>query len=175
MEGASIGFDIRPVNLVDSRRGVCGDAMQLPFASASFDFMLCNAALHHFADPEQALREMRRALRSGGDLLLTVPDGFPETDQPDDYFRFDRAGILAILERTGWSVVKCAPIGGRFWMFSRHLLEWLFKWNRGLRLIIFAVGVPIAGFLLPLACFYADSLETPSRRTLGWSILARKQ
>jgi SAM-dependent methyltransferase len=171
--GRTIGLDLRPLNLADCRRGVCGDAMHLPFAPDSFEFMLCNAALHQFEDPEQALLEMRRTLRPGGELLLTVPDGFPKTDQPDDYFRFDRTAILDILERTGWSIAKCSPIGGRFWMLSRCSLEWLFKWNRGFHLVVFAIVAPVAGLLLPLACFYAGSFETRMSRTLGWAILAR--
>lgn len=44
---------------------VCGDARQLPFATASIDVVTCSQVLHHFDDHEIALvlREMNRVAR----------------------------------------------------------------------------------------------------------------
>jgi SAM-dependent methyltransferase len=47
-----------------------GSAEALPFANATFDRLYTNNALHHFRDPERALREARRVLRAGGAVLL---------------------------------------------------------------------------------------------------------
>ena len=171
-EGGIFGLDLHLSNLGGCENRVCGDALVMPFALASFDFILCNAALHHFKDPTQGLVEMRRVLRPGGKLLLMVPDRFPKTRQPDDYFRFNDKTISHLLQRTGWNVVKCAPIGGRFWTISRRSLEWLFMWARGPELAVFAIAAPVAGILLPLACFYADSFATWGDHTLGWAVQA---
>jgi SAM-dependent methyltransferase len=171
----TIGVDLRLSNLRGCHTHlVSADAMRLPFASGCFDAALCSAALHHFENPEQALTEMHRALREGGELLLTIPDQFPKTKEPDDHWRFDRLSMVAILERTGWKVAMCSPIGGRFWILSRYSLEWLFQWDRGVRLVIFMLAAPVLGFLLPLACFYLDQLVTHNGQTLGWAIVARK-
>lgn len=43
-----------------------GDAERLPFADAQFDGAVTRAALHHFADPQRAIGEIFRVLRSGG-------------------------------------------------------------------------------------------------------------
>jgi ubiquinone/menaquinone biosynthesis C-methylase UbiE len=45
---------------------VRGDAMHLPFASASFDGALCVGGLHQIPDPRAAIREVARVLRPGG-------------------------------------------------------------------------------------------------------------
>jgi SAM-dependent methyltransferase len=172
-EGRVFGLDLDFSNL-DRENRVCGDALALPFVSGSFDFMLCNATLHHVENPERALVEMHRTLRPHGELLLMVPDQFPKTSQPDDYFRFDEKTISALLQNTGWTVVKCSPIGGRFWTMSRYSLEWLFSWSRGPQLAVFAIAAPVAGVLLPLACFYADSFAAYGDRPLGWAIRATK-
>ena len=65
-----------------SRAGItgllAGQAEALPFASTSFDLVLSNEVLEHVADDRQALREIVRVLRSGGRLVLFVPNrGYP--------------------------------------------------------------------------------------------------
>ncbi|MGA2190864.1 MAG: methyltransferase domain-containing protein [Steroidobacteraceae bacterium] len=48
------------------------DAETLAVPDASFDVALCALGLMYMPDPEQALREMRRALRAGGRVSLAV-------------------------------------------------------------------------------------------------------
>jgi ubiquinone/menaquinone biosynthesis C-methylase UbiE len=43
-----------------------GDVARMPFASNSFDFVVCQAAFKNFPDPVAALDEMHRVLRPGG-------------------------------------------------------------------------------------------------------------
>ncbi len=49
-----------------------GSAEELPFPAASFDAVLMNFGLLHVAQPELALAEAHRVLRSGGRLAFTV-------------------------------------------------------------------------------------------------------
>ncbi|MGA1982145.1 MAG: class I SAM-dependent methyltransferase [Acidobacteriaceae bacterium] len=49
---------------------VQGNAAAMPFADSSFDLLVCRAAFKNFAEPAQALREMRRVLRPGGRALI---------------------------------------------------------------------------------------------------------
>jgi SAM-dependent methyltransferase len=46
---------------------------QMPFASESFDLVLCLDVIEHIADDVEALGELRRVARPGGRLLVTVP------------------------------------------------------------------------------------------------------
>ena len=74
------GVDLSPENIAKCpafarARGapadfVAGDAGRLPFAGGSFDTVIANDSLEHFADPEGALRELARVLRPGGSLFL---------------------------------------------------------------------------------------------------------
>jgi SAM-dependent methyltransferase len=52
---------------------VCGDALALPFAEASFDVVFHQGLLEHFRRPQDLLRENHRVLRAGGFLLVDVP------------------------------------------------------------------------------------------------------
>jgi SAM-dependent methyltransferase len=49
---------------------VRGDALDLPFGDSAFDAVCCFAALHLFADPFEALDEMRRVLAPGGRIAV---------------------------------------------------------------------------------------------------------
>jgi ubiquinone/menaquinone biosynthesis C-methylase UbiE len=48
------------------------DAASLALPDAQFDVVLCSLGLMYLPDPAQAVREMRRVLRPGGRLVLSV-------------------------------------------------------------------------------------------------------
>ena len=57
-----------------SRNGIrCEDVQQLSFADGSFDLCTSTEVFEHVPDDCAGLRELRRVLRPGGRLLLTVP------------------------------------------------------------------------------------------------------
>ena len=47
-----------------------GNAAAMPFAIASFDFVVCMAAFKNFSDPIAAINEMHRVLKPGGEALI---------------------------------------------------------------------------------------------------------
>lgn len=50
------------------------DVSSLPFvASGSLDGVLCSSVIEYLPDPAPSLKEMRRVLRPGGRLLISVP------------------------------------------------------------------------------------------------------
>jgi ubiquinone/menaquinone biosynthesis C-methylase UbiE len=54
---------------------VCGSASFLPFQNQIFDYIFCNATLHHVDDVESALYEMLRVLKPGG-CIFTISDSY---------------------------------------------------------------------------------------------------
>src|SRR5262249_53498231 len=52
---------------VDARHG---NASDMPFADASFDFVVCIAAFKNFTDPIGALNEIHRVLKPGGEASI---------------------------------------------------------------------------------------------------------
>jgi SAM-dependent methyltransferase len=61
-----------------SLRTVRADARQLPFEDAEFDVVIAAEVLEHIAEDGAAIAELRRVLRPGGQLAVTVPRWWPE-------------------------------------------------------------------------------------------------
>ena len=55
-----------------------GDATRLPFADDTFDCVVTSEVLEHIQDDVAAISELRRVLKPGGTLGVTVPTWFPE-------------------------------------------------------------------------------------------------
>lgn len=76
------GIDLTPAHVELARNHLAalgltasvvnGDAEQLPFQDACFDFVSSNGVLHHTPDMPAALNEMRRVLRPGGRACIAV-------------------------------------------------------------------------------------------------------
>jgi ubiquinone/menaquinone biosynthesis C-methylase UbiE len=62
---------------------LAGDALSLPFQTASFDVSLCHFVLLWVREPQVALREFRRVTRPGGAVIaLAEPDYGGRIDHP---------------------------------------------------------------------------------------------
>jgi SAM-dependent methyltransferase len=157
-----------------SRLSVLGDAHALPFQSQTFDHVLCQGVLNYLAEPLQALEEMQRVLKPGGDLLLTVPLLWPPAPCPHDYFRFTAEGIEHLLKTAGFDVALVTPVGGYFWMMGRKFIQFLSFFQAGWRLILFPFFAPLFAILLPLICYYLDRFDKNKLATLGYLVLAVK-
>ena len=82
-----------------------GDGHRLPFADATFDLVLACDVLEHLDDDLAAVQEVRRVLRPGGRLLLTVPADptlWSAHDVALDHRRrYTRQTLSAVLEEGG--------------------------------------------------------------------------
>jgi ubiquinone/menaquinone biosynthesis C-methylase UbiE len=55
---------------------VRGDALKMPFKSGSIDFLYHQGLMEHFKDPYPLLSESKSVLKSGGKILVDVPQTF---------------------------------------------------------------------------------------------------
>lgn len=96
----------------DSSPQVLADAALLPFADDSMDIVMATQTLEHVADPAFAVGEFRRVLKPGGVLILTAPFYWPLHEEPFDYYRYTKYGLLHLLESHGFSVHEIRADGG---------------------------------------------------------------
>ncbi len=106
------------------------DVTRLPFGDASFDGALCFGVMQALAEPERAVRELRRVLRPGAMLwidalnALCLPSLYGEArrklrHQPP-HLRYDvPAQLRAVMRASGFAAVR------RFWVpvFPAHMQD----------------------------------------------------
>lgn len=77
------GVDVDPNELAHNRDllSACAESNSLPFASRSFDLVICHHSLEHFRDVPGTILEIRRVLKLEGRLFVSVPDGKSFSDR----------------------------------------------------------------------------------------------
>lgn len=144
---------------------VCGDALALPFRDDSLDLVFHQGVLEHFRDPEPLVRENARVLKTGGTVLVDVP----QTVHPYTLIKksliglgvwfagwetqFTPAGLERLLSRNGLT-----PCGIYARYFSPSLAY------RMLRELMLKAGVRLP--LRPVICSPVHRLRYRVRKTI---------
>jgi SAM-dependent methyltransferase len=158
------------------------DGKHLPFGDGSFDHVLCTEVLEHVPETADFLLEIKRVLRQGGTLILTVPWSARLHHLPNDYYRFTPAALDALLVSAGFEQTTIVERGNDIAVIANKLLVLLIRLLRPherahiLWTWIFAVVmVPVTiGFLV--AAHAALLLRCGSREDpLGYGVSAVKR
>lgn len=100
------------------------DARLLPFSSESFNKILCFKMIEDIPNTGALLQEFNRVLSINGELFIDASQSWRLNDEPHDYYRFTKYGLIYLLNKNGFVVKKIVPLGG----------TWT---NIGVRLIFF--------------------------------------
>jgi len=119
--GAVTGLEIADASVTWARKRGIGEIVQgsiteAPFPDDRFDFAVCLDVLEHIDEDLQALCELRRILRPGGTLLVTVPayqSLWSEHDVINHHKRrYTRATLSDIATRAGWATAWTTYFNG---------------------------------------------------------------
>lgn len=145
-----------------SKPDVVCSATELPFPENAFDTVTSTEVLEHVPEPLRALREMRRVLKPGGYLILSVPMYWPRHEVPYDFFRYPYDGLLYLLRESELEVVKLFN-RGRSYAFVGQVIQHV---------------QPIPGrafsWLVNRFFLWCDRRLKHDVLTLGWTVVARK-
>lgn len=127
-----IGFDVEKNDRVD----VVGFNWDLPFDDNEFDALISTQVFEHTAKTMETVGEIRRVVRNGGLIFVSVPFVYPIHGAPYDYYRFTKYGLLEIFKE--FELIEIVPLNGYI--------------NTQLRLVnIFLSYIPFAKYwLFPL-------------------------
>ena len=87
---------------------------EIPFDDNFFDVAVCTQVLEHVISPESLLLEIRRTLKPGGQIFLTMPFIWNEHEIPYDFNRFTRYEHERIFKKSGFFIKSVTPTCGVF-------------------------------------------------------------
>jgi SAM-dependent methyltransferase len=107
------------------------DGKTIPLDRHSIDSVIMTEVLEHVHRPGELLQEVRRVLKPGGVLFLTVPFIWPMHELPFDYHRFTPIALRTYLEEADFNVQSIQILGGWDHSLAQQLGLWLT--NRSMR------------------------------------------
>lgn len=87
----------------------------------AYALILCTEVLEHVADWATGLANLRKLLKPGGRLILTVPFFFPLHMEPFDFYRVTHFGIQKLAEQNGFEIEHQECLGNTFDVLSTML------------------------------------------------------
>ncbi|GAA1521788.1 class I SAM-dependent methyltransferase [Nocardioides humi] len=119
--GHHVSLDLDPRGLAPG--GVCGSALQLPFADRAFDLVAAFDVIEHCEPEATALAEIERVLTVGGRFLMSVPAyqwAWTSHDVWNHHHRrYTRKRATAALEAAGFAIERATyAFTGTFPMFA---------------------------------------------------------
>ena len=119
--GTVTGLELAEASVEAARaRGVgeviAGSVDEMPFDDDSFDLAVSLDVIEHLADEHLSLRELRRVVRHGGRLLVTVPAYqwlWSDHDVVNHHYRrYTRASLEQAAADSGWETVSMTHFNG---------------------------------------------------------------
>ncbi len=102
---------------------VVADAANLPFENNSVDGIICESLLEHVVDADAVIKEIKRVLKPGGWLYISVPFMLSFHSAPMDYRRWTAVGLKRAFSE--FEENSSGPACGPTLAFTRMAGEWL--------------------------------------------------
>lgn len=120
--GKVIGIDMSEAMLSEARGNlnleglvgrvelIVGDLEKLPIEDNLIDTIICNMGLHHCHNPQRTVKEMARALKAGGRLMISDLEKHNEkwlrSEMTDVWLGFDLKKVSNMFRRAGLKGVQ---------------------------------------------------------------------
>lgn len=157
---------------------VVGSADNIPLPDQSFDSVVCTQVFEHLEFPEKSAHEIHRVLKTGGHLLVTVPQMNELHEEPYDFFRYTKFGLRSLFENAGFRVIEMDQRGGFFstltQMNIRYLIDRFCLYQRP---VVGGVLSPIIKIVGKFSLWLDTADTSPANRkhTIGWCAVFEKK
>ncbi len=143
--------------------------LPLGIPDSEFDSAILTSVLEHIRYPEHLLSEIARILRPGGRMFLQVPFAYWLHEEPYDYFRYTKHGLIALLESSGLQIEQIESVGNLKYVAIDLTIRWLHQKGRLFQKL---------GSLLQKIAFRLFQRNwipgNQSNMPLGYALIARK-
>lgn len=167
-----IGVDYSGTIHNKSNIDIFATAYNIPVEDNAYDSALCTAVLEHLEEPENALKECYRILKSGGIALYSMPFIWHLHEEPRDFYRYSKHGLKFLFEKVGFTVLEIQPLSG-FWVtFGQMLVYYLYRFNKGPLRWFFIID--FFGLIIQSIVYVLDKIDKAEQWTWMYMVVAKK-
>ena len=176
-------------DIIDSFRGELsknndhdfyGDINSLPIPDESFDFVLCTEVLEHVPEPIQAIKELVRICKKGGNIIITTPFTSGKHQEPYHFYSgFSPYFYEYVAKLYNLHIIDLKSQGDFFKLMSWFTnLAMQFKLPHSHDFEVNTVSYYMQNFYLTMSEVFGDNsgniVETSKHFTIGYMILFEK-
>ena len=103
------------------------DGNKLPFASNSFDAIVCTEVLEHVENIDTVINELYRVLKPRGRMIITTPFMCIEHEMPYDFRRFSLNGLSNLMKKNNFRILKSQKLLNNFHLFFQTLNLYIYQ------------------------------------------------
>lgn len=166
-----INIDFFPFDGVD----VVADITNLPLSNNSVDVVINEFVLEHTADPELIINEMKRIMKPGALLYLSVPFVATFHSVPNDYYRWTKQGLRELAKdfKELELGVRCGPTSAVVYVLSEWLGTIFCFGSSKLQQILFIFFMILLS-PIKLLDFFVSKLPGSEKVAYGFYFIGRK-
>jgi SAM-dependent methyltransferase len=149
-----------------------GTAYDIPVEERYFDSAICTAVLEHLEEPEMALRECLRVLKSDGYAIYSIPFIWHLHEEPRDFYRYSKYGIKYLFEKAGFEITEINALSG-FWVtFGQLFVYNIYRFNRGPLRWLYIIDA--IGLFIQAVSYGLDKIDKSEKWTWMYMVVAKK-
>lgn len=107
-----LGFDLPSSASGKPRADAFATGTDVPLRDGAADCVVSTQVIEHVPRPFEVVAEAARLLKPGGSLLLSAPQAQWLHEEPHDYFRYTKYGLMELARSAGLTPLHVVPFGG---------------------------------------------------------------
>ena len=107
-----VGFDLPASYSGRPKADAFAAGGAVPLRTGSADCVLCTQVIEHVPRPADVVAEAARILKPGGALLVSAPQAQWLHEEPHDYYRYTKYGLMELAKSAGLRPVSVVQFGG---------------------------------------------------------------
>jgi ubiquinone/menaquinone biosynthesis C-methylase UbiE len=151
-----------------------GSAYEIPAEDNEFDSVICTSVLEHLEEPDKAIAECNRVLKTGGVAIYATDLFWHLHEEPRDFYRYTKYGLRYLFEKNGFEVLELIPLSGFCVTFGQELVYYLWRFRRGGKLNPLWWIIPVIGTIIQGVCYLLNKIDHSEQFTWAYLLVATK-